>query len=321
MVIVRKSVRFMLLILLSLIVLAGIISLFYKPLYEVSLYGEVIGYTNDKSQVQTELTNFIDSTGEENVAFVQLDATPTYKICLIKKDVETNEDEIISLVTENCTEYFKYYAITDDKEEKVFVASYEEAESIIEQLTQKGSANTSDLGIIEKYDTKLTEFTDEDTSVAELYEEKVVVKTYATASASNYSSVKSTAYVDLGFSLINPVSGVITSRYGSTSTRKNHGGLDIGAPKGTSIVAAATGIVTFAGNANDGYGYYVIISHSNNVQTLYAHCSELLVSKGDTVTQGELIARVGSTGNSTGNHLHLEVRKNGVTYDPQNYVY
>lgn len=65
----------------------------------------------------------------------------------------------------------------------------------------------------------------------------------------------------------------------------------------------------------------VKISHGNGVETVYGHCSKLLVSVGQTVTQGQVIANVGSTGDSTGPHLHLEVRKNGVIYDPQNYVY
>ena len=87
------------------------------------------------------------------------------------------------------------------------------------------------------------------------------------------------------------------------------------------IAELTNGVVTYSGNANDGYGYYVIISHGNGVSTVYAHCSQLLVSAGQTVSQGTVIAKVGSTGNSTGNHLHFEVRKNGVTYNPQNYVY
>ena len=82
-----------------------------------------------------------------------------------------------------------------------------------------------------------------------------------------------------------------------------------------------SGVVTYSGNAGDGFGNYVIISHGNGVTTVYAHCSSLLVTAGQSVSQGEVIAKVGSTGNSTGNHLHLEVRKNGVTYNPQNYVY
>ena len=160
---------------------------------------------------------------------------------------------------------------------------------------------------------------------AKLYEEKVVISktTYSAPSASNYSTGRSSAKVDLGINLINPTSGIITSRFGSNDSVRDHthSGLDIAAPYGTAIKAAAGGTVTYSGSAGDGFGKYVIISHGNGVQTVYAHCSQLLVSAGQSVAQGEVIAKVGSTGNSTGNHLHFEVRKNGITYNPQNYVY
>ena len=99
-----------------------------------------------------------------------------------------------------------------------------------------------------------------------------------------------------------------------------HTGLDIAAPKGTSIKAAASGTVIHAGWKGS-LGNLVIISHGNGVQTYYGHCSKLIAKVGQKVSQGQVIAKVGSTGNSTGNHLHFEVRKNGVLYNPQNYVY
>ena len=85
-------------------------------------------------------------------------------------------------------------------------------------------------------------------------------------------------------------------------------------------MAAATGTVTFSGYKGS-YGNMIVISHGNGVQTYYGHCSKLYVSAGTTVSQGQTIAAVGSTGNSTSPHLHLEVRINGVAYNPQNYVY
>ena len=100
----------------------------------------------------------------------------------------------------------------------------------------------------------------------------------------------------------------------------DHTGLDIGAPTGTPIKAAASGTVTFAG-VKKSYGYMVVISHGDGIETYYGHCSKLYVTAGEKVSQGEVIAAVGSTGNSTGPHLHLEVRVNGVAYNPQNYVY
>ena len=126
----------------------------------------------------------------------------------------------------------------------------------------------------------------------------------------------------LGVSLIKPITGTITSRFGARSSIRSsaHTGLDISSPTGTPIKAAAPGTVIWSGRKGS-YGYLVVISHSNGVQTYYGHCSALYVSAGQSVSQGQTIAAVGSTGNSTGPHLHFEIRVNGVAYNPQNYVY
>ncbi len=98
-----------------------------------------------------------------------------------------------------------------------------------------------------------------------------------------------------------------------------HKGIDIPAPTGTNIVAAESGVVIDS-RYSSSYGYLVVISHGNGLSTLYAHNSQLLVSKGDIVTRGSVIAKAGSTGNSTGPHCHLEVRVNGVAVDPMPYI-
>ena len=103
---------------------------------------------------------------------------------------------------------------------------------------------------------------------------------------------------------------------GSTSF---HSGVDIPAPLGTNIFAAEAGTVVFSGWMG-GYGNTVMIDHGNGMQTLYGHASSLLVRNGDSVTRGQIIARVGSTGRSTGNHLHFEVRTNGNPVNPMNFT-
>ena len=107
----------------------------------------------------------------------------------------------------------------------------------------------------------------------------------------------------------NPVTGV----YGQ------HTGIDISAPKGTSIVAAGAGTVVSAG-WNNAYGWRIIISHGGGIQTLYAHMTSFAVSEGDYVNAGDTIGYVGSTGNSTGNHLHFSVLVNGSYVSPWGYV-
>ncbi len=103
-----------------------------------------------------------------------------------------------------------------------------------------------------------------------------------------------------------------------TGQPQHHTGIDIPAPSGTSILAAKSGVVTTS-TYNSSYGNYVVISHSDGTSTLYAHMSRRGCSKGDVVSQGQTIGYIGTTGSSTGNHLHLEVRVNGVRQDPTRY--
>ncbi|MBR1970760.1 MAG: peptidoglycan DD-metalloendopeptidase family protein [Clostridia bacterium] len=120
--------------------------------------------------------------------------------------------------------------------------------------------------------------------------------------------------------VLRPVSGGrISSRFGPRWGR-THQGLDIAVPTGTSIIAAEGGTVSYASENAGGYGKLVKIKHSNGVETAYAHLSKIIVTKGQVVSAGELIALSGNTGNSTGPHLHFEIISNGVRIDPEPYI-
>lgn len=121
-----------------------------------------------------------------------------------------------------------------------------------------------------------------------------------------------------------PSIGEITSSFGYRihpilGYKRFHAGIDFGADTGSPIYAADSGVVLFAGWYG-GYGQSVIIDHGNSLTTLYAHASELYVSEGQSIQQGQVIAAIGSTGLSTGPHLHFEVRQNGEPVDPLNYL-
>ncbi len=323
----KKSIKFIVLLSISVFLIVGAIAFLYKPTYSVYMNGEQVGYTEKKAELQHKINDYIESGEEENgnIAFVQVENLPEYKLCLLKKDIVANDDEIYQKIKEQGTTYYRYYAIADNEEEKQYVASFEEAEQVVNGLKEKNSSNLEKIAIIEKYEENMQELATAEEAVANLYKEPVqtvkVAQTKTTGSV-NTSLTTSGGKANIGISLARPVSGVITSRFGVRSNlrKSSHTGLDIAAGTGTPIGAAASGTVTFSGRKGS-YGNMIVITHANGVQTYYGHCSKLYVSAGTQVSQGQTIASVGSTGNSTGPHLHLEVRVNGVAYNPQNYVY
>ena len=329
----RRGIKFIILFMIAAFLMVGAIAFLYKPTYSVFINGEQVGYTENKAMLQEKINNYIENgeEGQSNVAFVQVENLPEYKLCLLKKNIVTNDDEIFSKIQEQGITYYRYYAILENQEEKLYVANFEEAEKVVNGLKEKNSTNINNISILEKYETDVKDFITSEEAISKLYVEPVktvtVAKTsnstkYASSGKVNTSYKTSSSKVNLGISLIRPISGTITSRFGSSSSVRSsrHTGLDISASKGTPIAAAASGTVTFSGYKGS-YGKMLVISHGNGVQTYYAHCSALYANVGQSVSQGQTVAAVGSTGNSTGPHLHLEVRVNGVAYNPQNYVY
>lgn len=116
-----------------------------------------------------------------------------------------------------------------------------------------------------------------------------------------------------------PLNGRVTSRFGSRQGRP-HDGIDIGGKEGAPVYAAAAGEVVYADNRLTGYGHLIIVRHSHDMFTAYAHNQRNLVSKGQRVKQGDIIARVGHTGRASGPHLHFEVRRGPTPVDPLAYL-
>lgn len=149
-------------------------------------------------------------------------------------------------------------------------------------------------------------------------------KKKAAAANKAAQTYKTVSLGDISFTWPCPASGRITSGFGGRKSptkgaSSNHQGIDISAPTGTSIVAAAAGEVVIATYSSSA-GNYVMISHGGGVYTVYMHASSLLVSQGQSVKKGQTIAKVGSTGYSTGSHLHFGVRVNGFYVNPTKYV-
>ena len=333
----KNSVKFIVLFMISTFLIIATIAFLYKPTYSVHMNGEQVGYTENKAELQHKINAYIEKGEEdsESVAFVQVADLPDYKLCLLKKDVVANDEEIFEKVKEQGVTYYRYYAVLDNNEEKLYVSSFEEAEQVVNGLKEKNSSNIENISIIEKYEQKEEELITSEEAISKLYVEPVKAVEVAQNKAPKSKGTKyeatgrvntalttSGGKANIGITLIKPISGTITSRFGARSSIRvsSHTGLDIAASTGTPIAAASSGTVTFSGYKGS-YGNMIVISHGNGVQTYYGHCSKLYVSAGTQVSQGQTIAAVGSTGNSTGPHLHLEVRQNGVAYNPQNYVY
>ncbi|MBQ2937547.1 MAG: M23 family metallopeptidase [Clostridia bacterium] len=327
----RRSVKLIVVISIAFLFIISFIASFYKISYSVNINGELIGYTDNKSKLQSQINDYIENGENENTAFVQVDNLPEYNICLLKRDVSSDDNKIFDTIKSGGTTYYRYYAILENQEEKMYVANFTEAETIVNQLKEKKSSNMDGITISEKYETELKEMTTVEDAVAKLYVEpkkitvasntKTVVNKTSTGTVNTATTI-SGGKVGLGVPLVKPVSGIISSRFGVRSNIRSsaHTGLDIATSTGTPISAASSGTVTFAGWKGS-YGYLAVITHGNGVQTYYGHCNKLYVSAGQTVSQGQTIATVGSTGNSTGPHLHFEIRVNGVAYNPQNYLY
>ena len=183
------------------------------------------------------------------------------------------------------------------------------------KTTQTGENGIRSVTAQRVYDTNGTQLSQQILStevVKEPVTEKIVIGTKKVVSTS-------TSYITGSGQFIWPVPGY---RYCSRWYGGNHKGVDICAAAGTPIYASAGGTVTKAGynkaGAGTGYGYSIIINHGNGYTTVYAHCLSLAVHAGQTVKQGQLIGYVGSTGRSSGNHCHFEIRRNGSYIAPQN---
>lgn len=321
---IRSSFKVIFLIIIATTLITGIILSVYKPIYTVTLNGEFIGYTANKSKLQNRINEYLENgDGSQTIAFIDLQNLPEYSLCLLKRDNVTNDDEIFDRVKSLGVTYYRYYAIMEKSEEKFYIANKEDAEEIIDKLKEKKSRNINDLKYVELHSTELKEFADKDKIVTSLYKKPVVIAaTYGVYNGPRIINSQSPSSEVLGIGLVKPIpSGyTITSRFGPRGSGF-HKGLDIAAPIGTPIAAAAPGTVEYSGWSSSGYGNYIKISHGNGVETLYAHCSKLYVQVGQTVSGGEVLGAVGSTGRSSGPHLHLEIRLNGEPQNPQLYLY
>lgn len=277
----------------------------YKPMYKVTVAGKTLGYITDKKEVE-EIINNYKNTKEGNIAFIDIENMPEYELNLVPWSKEDSTNEILQEIKDESVVTYKVFSIKVGEESQAYVSTIEEAEKVIEELKQKFDGMVDlKISMEEIYTSNLEDINSIDMKVAKANLDNEIID-------SSNSAVN-------GIILSKPTTGVISSRFGPRWGR-SHTGIDIAANTGTPIYSCSKGTVEFTGWYY-GYGNLVIVNHGNGVKTYYGHCSKIYVSVGDAVTKDTLIAAMGSTGNSTGPHLHLEIRRNGTVVNPQNYLY
>ena len=302
----------------------AIVLIKYKPIYKVSISGEELGYVQTPEALNETILKNVEeesNASKENIDNINITKTPEYELKLVSRTLPTNEQEIASKIAENVEVTYKYYDIALNNDTIESVNTIEEAEELVNEI-KENNQEEMDLSIVEKYTENSEEVTTSEIEVAKTTIQEKVTEKIEQIKQEKEEQERLEAMPEInGLKLaVKPVSGTITSRYGvSSSIRKStHTGLDIAAPKGTDIQVVADGTVTFA-EYNGSYGNLVKVDHGNGLETWYAHTSKMYVKVGEQVTAGDVIAAVGSTGNSTGPHLHLEIRINGEHVDPEDY--
>ena len=307
----KETIKFFNIALIAIGFIIAIILIKYKPMYEVKIEGTTIGYVENKKSLNEKIQENVENYSKENIESAELTATPEYELKLVNKSQDENEDEVIIALQNELEITYKYYEIASNNEVLENVKDEETAEKLVNEIKEL-SNNEVELTINEKTTKALEEIQIDDLEVAkENTVEKLNIDT--TESIADINGIKVATL---------PVTGTISSRYGVSSKIRvsTHTGLDIAATTGTPIKVVADGTITFAAYSGS-YGYLVKVDHGNGVETWYGHTSKMLVKEGQAVKAGNTIALVGSTGNSTGPHLHFEVRINGEHVNTQKYLY
>lgn len=309
---------------IGLLIITAIIFIKYKPVYKVTVDDEIIGYIEDKKEFESKIDEYI-STNEEYVAFKTVEVEQSYNLEFVSQNETVNEDEVLEYIKENTETVYTMFAIVVNDNITTSVKTEEEAQNIINDLNNKYIDSNIEIGMRQIYTTTKPEIVESTVAIADISNnsiEPIITSRSGKSVSRETTKIEAISEVN-GVKIYNlPVLGSITSKFGAKSSIRSgaHTGLDIAAKKGTDIKAISEGKVVFASTSGS-YGKLVKILHDNGVETWYAHCSKLYVSNGDTVSAGDVIAAVGSTGNSTGPHLHLEIRINGNPVNPQKYIY
>ena len=292
------------------------ISIGIRPYVKISAGETFIGYYKTYSEFENLYNKIINEVDINEIKFIETEISSEQVIITNHLAEQDNKYELIN--SQMISEY-KIYKLMVNNEVNIYFTDYDSAQAIVDDLKPKVNQTTQ--FEISEYITRDLSIVDSEEEVAQLVANVQEANKLVVTSRSNSTT---RGYVDYANYIRNesflwPTSGtIVTSNFGYRWS-SFHTGVDIGTPQGSPVYASMSGVVvcsSWQGN----YGYYIQIQHDSEVVTCYAHNSQLLVNVGDYVEQGDVIAWSGSTGNSTGPHVHFEVKINGNFVNPLNFL-
>lgn len=295
-----------------------------------------MGLVSDKDKFEKDIKDTLEDV-HEPVVSATLSEKPRYSLRLVdKEDIDVDDDYVFAKIEEKIEKKYRYYNLKEDDKLLAKVSTKEEKDKLIEEL--KKDKNVKDIKVEEEetkenYIISYEEAKQLAFSTAENIENDKREKDVKTKiEKQNTNIIKN---IRKGGTVSTSSSSNASAMLGSLSFRRplnssrisagylgypGHRGIDFPSPQGTPVMAAEAGTVTTVLYSNKSYGNRVIIDHGNGISTLYGHNSTISVSLGQRVSKGQTIAGVGSTGRSTGNHVHFEIRINGKPINPTSYV-
>ena len=295
-----------------------------------------MGLVSDKDKFEKDIKDTLEDV-HEPVVSATLAEKPRYSLRLVdKEDIDVDDDYVFAKIEEKIEKRYRYYNLKEDDKLLAKVSTKEEKDKLIEEL--KKDKNVKDIKVEEEetkenYIISYEEAKQLAFSTAENIENDKKEKDAKTKiEKRNTNIIKN---IRKGGTVSTSSSSNASAMLGSLSFRRplnssrisagylgypGHRGIDFPSPQGTPVMAAEAGTVTTVLYSNKSYGNRAIIDHGNGISTLYGHNSTISVSLGQRVSKGQTIAGVGSTGRSTGNHVHCEIRINGKPINPTSYV-
>ena len=308
----------------------------FKFVYMVEMGGVELGLVNDRDKFEKDVKDTLENL-EEPVVSAKLQENPKYSLRLVDKDdIDVDDNYVFAKVEEKIEKTYRYYNIKEDDKLLAKVSTKEERDNLLKELEEGKQVKdlkveeeeTKEYYIISYDEAKQLASTNvdniENEKKSKLAKEKIekrntnIVKNIRKGGTVSASSSSNASAMLGSLSFRRPLnSSRVSAGY---LGYPGHRGIDFPSPQGTPVMAAESGTVTTVMYSNKSYGNRVIIDHGNGISTLYGHNSTIGVSLGQKVSKGQTIAGVGSTGNSTGNHVHFEIRINGKPINPTSYV-